>query len=112
MTLDDLGSEALSWYDLAVLVKHLQVDQSTALSTELHGTRWSTESQLLAYVVDALHVGNWQRAGRKSAPRPKPFPRPWEKSKARTLGSKPIPLSQFNDWWDSHKPKRRRRPKP
>lgn len=46
-------------------------------------------------------MANWQRAGRKTAPKPKPIPRPWEKPKTTTLGKEPIPISQFNDWWDS-----------
>lgn len=57
--------------------------------------------QLLAALVDLLQVGNWQRAGRKHAPKPKRLPRPWEKSKGKQLGSAPIPVSKFNDWWDS-----------
>lgn len=37
---------------------------------------WTLDAHLAALEVDALHVGNWQRAGRKGARRPKPIPRP------------------------------------
>jgi hypothetical protein len=89
------------------MTTHLQNDPNSALAKELHGARWSTEAQLMAFALDALHLGNWQRAGKRTAPKPKPIPRPWEKPKTTSLGSKPIPISQFDSWWESHKPKRR-----
>lgn len=100
-TLDDLGTSGLSWYDLKVLAADFLKRHDSALSRELNGVYWSTEGQLLAVVADALHVANWQRGGKRSAPRPKPIKRPWEKAKGRIVGSKPIPISQFSDWWDS-----------
>lgn len=106
LTLDLLGSEAFSWYDLAVVFKHLQNDPSTALSTELHGVRWSIDAQLMAVVADHLAFANWQRAGRRSAQKPKRIPRPWEKPKATSLGEGAIPIANFNDWWDSQSTKK------
>lgn len=106
LTLDLLGSEAFSWYDLAVIFKHLQNDPSSALSTELHGVRWSIEAQLTAVVADHLAFANWQRAGRRSAQKPKRIPRPWEKPKATSLGEGAIPIANFNDWWDSQSTKK------
>lgn len=106
LSLDALGSEAFSWYDLKAVFTHLQTDPSSALSTELHGVRWSIEAQLTAVVADHLAFANWQRAGRRSATKPKRIPRPWEKPKASTLGSGAVPVSSFNDWWDSHSTKK------
>lgn len=100
MRLDDLGSEALTWRDLLVLVRRWQTNPTTALAESVHGVRWTITDQLLALVHDLLNQGNWQRAGKKTAPRPKPLPRPWE-TKATSLGRDPIPISEFNDWWDS-----------
>lgn len=37
---------------------------------------WGPAEVMLAAVVDLLAAGNWQRGGNKSAPRPKPWPRP------------------------------------
>lgn len=111
LSLEYLGSEALTWYDLIVFVRLVQGETHSALAKALHGTIWSIEAQLLATIADSTAVGNWQRAGRKHAPKPKRIPRPWEKVKATVLGSKPIPISAFNDWWDDAKPKRRRRTK-
>lgn len=39
---------------------------------------WGSVEHLTAAVIDLLRVGNWQRAGNKRAPRPKPIPRPGE----------------------------------
>ncbi|QDP45032.1 tail assembly chaperone [Microbacterium phage SanaSana] len=100
-TLDALGTEALTWYDLAAFVKHLQRDPESALALELHGPSWSVEAQLLATIADNLAWANWQRAGKKHAPKPTPIPRPWDKPKSTALGSDPIPISEFDDWWNS-----------
>ncbi|MEX1078879.1 MAG: hypothetical protein WED09_07210 [Homoserinimonas sp.] len=108
--LRDLGTESLTWRDLAVLVRRWERVPATAFSESVHGTSWSIGEQLLAMVVDALHMGNWQRMGKKSAPKPKRIPRPWEKSKSQSLGKDPIPVSAFKDWWES-KARKRRRPK-
>lgn len=37
---------------------------------------WTTADYMLAAVIDLLAGANWQRAGKKNAPRPKPVPRP------------------------------------
>lgn len=105
MTLDDLGSEAFTWYDLSAFVKHIQTDPRSALAKELHDDAWSIEAQLLATIADSLGIANWQRMGKKHAPKPKPIPRPWEKPKSTSLGSAPIPIAQFDDWWDSQSSK-------
>lgn len=101
LSLEHLGTEALTWYDLLVFVEHIQTDPSSALSRHFHGERWSIEVQLLANIQDTLAMANWQRGGKKSAPKPKRTPRPWEKPKATTIGKDAIPISEFNDWWDS-----------
>lgn len=101
-SLDDLGTLALSWRDLRTLIRRWQRTAGTALHESVHGPSWSTEAQLLAGLFDVLQMGNWQRAQKKSAPKPKPIKRPWEKAaKSTRLGSDPIPISQFDDWWES-----------
>lgn len=72
----------------------------------MHGLRWDISAQLLAMVADSIAQGNWQRAGKKSAPRPKPIPRPWEKKRTQQLGRDAIPVADFSGWWDAQaKPK-------
>lgn len=91
----------LSWRDLLIMVRRFQRDPETATARAMHGEHWSVTDQLLAVIADLLQVGNWQRAGKKSAPKPKPIQRPWERPKNHRLGSKPIPISKFSDWWES-----------
>lgn len=98
-----------SWRDLLVMVRAFQRDPESATARSMHGEHWRPRDQLLAAIVDILQVGNWQRAGKKSAPKPKPIPRPWEKPKGRTLGARPIALSKFDAWWDSMGAKRRKK---
>lgn len=59
---------------------------------------WGPAEYLLALIADELAIANWQRQGKKGAPRPKPLPRPGDKSV--TYGSDPIPASEFESWWE------------
>lgn len=45
----------------------------------------------LCYMISKTHGGKPQK--------PKPYPRPWVDSGAKRIGSNPIPISQFNDWY-------------
>ncbi|SDQ04794.1 hypothetical protein [Leucobacter chromiiresistens] len=108
-SLDDLG-HSLSWRHLWVLTRRWQTLPGTATCAAVQGREhWGVAEQLLAEIIDLLNIGNWQRAGRKHAAKPKRFPRPWEKAKAQKLGSDPIPVSKFSDWWDSFTDKKKRR---
>lgn len=63
---------------------------------------WSTESQLLAAVVDALNGANWQREneGKKNpSARPKPLERPWRKP--NSVGSGAVPYDEIDEWMRS-----------
>jgi len=87
------------------MIRAFQRDPSTATSRSIHGEHWRTSDQLLAAVVDLLQSANWQRAGNKNAPKPKPVTRPWDRKRNTQLGSKPIPISKFAAWWDSKRRK-------
>ena len=108
-SLDDVG-RVYSWRDLWVLVMRWQKTPDTATCEAVQGVvHWSVTDQLLAGVFDILQFANWQRASKKHSPKPKPLQRPWDKGNVRKLGSKPIPISAFNDWWDSKVRSRRGR---
>lgn len=100
LRLDWLGTEALSWWDLLVVVKHLGRTSALAASLVGEAAQWGATEHLLAATLDALNAANWQRAGKKTAPRPKPIPRPGAKSADRRFGKDPIPISEFDDWWE------------
>lgn len=102
-SLDELGL-SLSWRDLFVLSKHWQVTPGSKLSSSIEGAEvWPREQMILADIFDSLAAANWQRQGRANAKKPEAYKRPWVKSKEKKLGSEAIPISQFNDWWDSQK---------
>lgn len=85
------------------MVRRFSADPKTATARAVHGDYWPTAEQLLASVVDLLAVANWQRVGKNTAPKPKPVPRPWLKTKTQHLGSDPVPIRSFRAWWDSKK---------
>jgi hypothetical protein len=96
LRLDWLGTERLSWRDLLVVVN--QSPRWSALSRAMNpeGSEWGLSEHLLAAVFDSLERGNWQRAGRENAPRPKPFPRPGvTEDKQQTHGSTALPMDEM-----------------
>ncbi len=104
LRLDDLGTDRLTWRDLWVIVH--RSPRTSALSRSIAGEdiEWGLTEHLLAILIDATEVGNWQRAsvGRKSPPqRPKPIKRPGSQPQGRAFGSAPIPIKDFDAWWDS-----------
>lgn len=99
--LDELGTAALSWRDLFVLLRRWQKTPGNAFAASLAGTEvpsWS--EQILAVIVDLLQAVNFLLR-RGKGQRPKRILRWWEKHKQQRLGRDPIPLSQFDDWWES-----------
>jgi hypothetical protein len=89
-SLDDLGTPGFSWVDLRAFVRH--APRTSAYFRAVHGelADWDLQAQLTAQVIDLLQSGNWQRAGKKNAPKPKPFPRPWLKKGIGTTTSMPL----------------------
>lgn len=103
VALTDLGRR-LSWRRLLVLIRHLPPSSSVAVLT--HGPQWATGDYLLAAAVDALHGANWQRSGGKGS-RPKPIPRPGDKSRAKTYGNA-IPIEDARRIIEARNGRRRR----
>lgn len=103
-----------SWRDLLVMVRRWMNMPGTATGEAVRGhVIWSDQEHLLATLIDAIQIGNWQRVGKKSVPRPKPITRPGSKRKGRTFGSAPVPISQFWGWWNNAgagRPKRKKKP--
>ena len=69
--LTQLG-KTLSWRRLDVLIDALARTPGTLLRAELAKDDWTLDQHLLALILDTLRLANWQRAGRKGAPRPQP----------------------------------------
>lgn len=103
LRLDDLATDRLTWRDLYVVIHRSGPGSALARELQPELSAWASGlvlADLLAHAVDLLAGGNWQRAGKKTAPKPKPIPRPGRKSEAQKYGSKPIPVKDFDDWWN------------
>ena len=97
LRLRDLGTDRLTWHELAVIVKHLP--RSSALVRVIEGDDhpWGLAEQLLAAAVDALSAANWQRGEGKRKDKPKPIPRPGVGGD-KTYGKEALPLDEMADW--------------
>lgn len=84
MALSGVTTGELSWRRLGVLVAGLPSDCCLA-RTVSPGAVWSTEAHLLAGVIDNLAWANWQRSGKKNAPKPRPVQRPGTRSGTETV---------------------------
>ena len=99
LRLRDLGTDKLSWRDLAVIARQLPRESALARAMVEESSQWGVTEHLLALVVDVLAVANWQRGGGKGS-RPKPLPRPGAQSSGKKFGSDPIPAKDFDAWWN------------
>ncbi|QTV79488.1 hypothetical protein [Microbacterium sp. NIBRBAC000506063] len=98
--LDELGTPALSWRDLFVLVRRWQKVPGNAFAESWRGAAlpsWS--EQVLAVIVDLLQAVSFKLSRGKGS-KPRRFERWWERVKKR-FGRDPIPMSQFDDWWEA-----------
>lgn len=102
LRLEWLGTEALSWRDLLVIVRGRDRDSRLSFALDGEAILWSQTDYLLAAVIDVLQEANWQRAGKPNAPRPKRVKRPGvDEPGTQKYGRDPIPIAEFNDWWFS-----------
>lgn len=96
-----LGTDLLTWGDLQSIVRGAPRESAIGQSLGGPGSAWSNLEHLVALSLDALNIANWQRQGNKHAPRPRPVSRPGAVEDGQRLGSDPIPIGQFEDWWNS-----------
>lgn len=104
LRLEWIGTDRLSWRDLWVVCSQAPPGSSIHRAVEPEKAAWASGevmAWLMAAQIDLLAHGNWQRQGKRNARKPEPVPRPGEKSKGTVLGADPIPVSEFDAWWDS-----------
>lgn len=77
LRLEWLGTEALTWRDLLVIV-HQSPRESAIGSVLAPESRWGLQEQLLAAVLDVLMILAWQNTAdaQEGLNRPEPLPRP------------------------------------
>jgi len=94
-----LGTGRTTWSDVRAVVHSAGPD--SAIARAIRGHDWTQHTYFLADLIDLLAQANWQRQGKRNATRPKPVERPGSKEVQR-IGKDPIPISEFDAWWDSH----------
>lgn len=97
-----LGTEQLTWRDLRIFVMGAARESAYVRSVAGEAAAWGPVEHLLASLVDVMQLANWQRAGDRNARRPEALQRPGVKAPGQQLGSDPIPVSQFDDWWENN----------
>lgn len=107
LRLDDLGTERLTWRDLLVVVQHRPQDSALARALDGDEAVWSLTDHLLAITIDVLNIANWQREnagkgkGQSPTRKPKRMPRPGVQDDTQKIGAEPIPIKDFDAWWDN-----------
>lgn len=109
-TLGDIP-DRIPWTALRSFTEHL--DASSALVKELNPdvADWQGPARvpmILADLYDLLATFRWQyetahlKKGRKKPKRPKPYERPGARTDdgGRRIGRDPIPIKDFDDWWE------------
>lgn len=109
MSFDDVPAR-LSWRALGVFVRHLDASSAYVREVEPERAPWlGTERipSMLADLFDMVAVLDWHLVcantprGKQRPRRPKPYPRPWRAKDGGTrVGRDPIPVSDFNEWWN------------
>lgn len=82
---------------------YLPRDSATmlAVAPKQEAELWGVAEYLLAQVVDLLAGANWQRAGKKSAPKPKPVNRPTvAKANAEQSDKGFDSVDEFRAWYE------------
>lgn len=114
MTLDDLGG-ALPLRALRSFVRYLGPGSMLWRETHPESEDWvpwldgTMVAPMLASIYDSLAMSRWEYAlscvgkGHAKPRRPRPMDVPWRKDeqRERRIGKDPIPISEFDEWWDS-----------
>lgn len=97
---------------LVHFVEHIGFDSALSRSQDDAGrfpyeytTRLETNALLLD-IFDALAAVNrsiYQAKTRRRLKKTKPAKRPWSDGGAKRIGSKAIPMDEFDEWWESAK---------
>ena len=101
-SLDDLFAGRLGWPDLRAVVRNAEAGSLLRIAVFGDEGRYSRTDYLLVALLNTLRSMSWQIGGDEKAPKPKPIRLPgMEDENTQAFGSDPIPIAEFNDWWDS-----------
>lgn len=98
------AADSFGWGELVNFSNHLPIDSATCRALKPEESKFASDLQrnaILADLFDAVSAFSamFAKAHGGKGELPKPYPRPWTKSGAQKIGSKPIPISEFNKWY-------------
>lgn len=114
----------LDWVAVAAIARHCAEGSALyqARRIEKIGARaeWSADRHINVSILDQLRIANWYTAAENAAkarktipPPPQPTPRPGDEEEldasgfprnangTRQVGHDPIPMDQFDSWWNA-----------
>jgi hypothetical protein len=98
--LRDVGTEAFTWRDLYVLVRHAKRDSALMRAMHPDTYRWGLAEYMLADLIDTANWLMWAKTedGRKNRRRPKRYPRPGmiQEGEKRVKGTA-VPVSEIRE---------------
>ena len=86
LRLRQLGTEALTWRDLKIIIE-LQPPEKSALARtkDPEEVAWGISEHLLAIIADSSRARVWQEGSGKARDKPKPIPRPGIENTEKTV---------------------------
>lgn len=111
MTLEDVP-EHLSWRALRSFVGHLDAGSELVSELSPENAHWQGDSRIAMLLADVFDQLSWLRyefacantpKGKSRPKRPRPYPRQGVKAQDESVGRRPIPVSEFDAWWDGGK---------
>lgn len=99
LRLDWLGTEALSWRDLRVMVTQAQPDTAVFKSMNPHWQQ-TVEADLLRAIEFNVRILAWQqsRDGQKGQNKPEAWTWPWESKPDKAFRGDPMTIEEARDW--------------
>lgn len=82
-----------------MVIEHTPRQSALGRSFLGEAANWDVAEYLAAAILDGINSGNWQRGGGKGS-RPKKVERPGTKQEGQRVGAEPIPIKDFDSWWD------------
>lgn len=104
MTMEQ-AARSFGWGNLRDFAANLPQTSATFRALHPEFDRFASDagrSAILADIFDAINALGYMFAkahGAKGAKPPEPYPRPGAQDKGERIGSDPIPISEFNDWY-------------
>lgn len=104
-TLDDVPCR-ISWRALGNFIRNLDVRSAYVRELDPDLCRWVAPESLRPMLADMYDLmaalnRNVVAANSKHRPRkPKPYPRPGKRDKGTVIGKDPIPIKDFDEWWN------------